>query len=304
MDPILSSCVPIPDPGLNCSTSELGSDFCPGVGCTNFYTDRLNCGSCNNTCDWRCSYGSCICPRDLSRRQDRKSCCDPGWSINFDTNRCEASCPDGWFFDFELGECRPVDGTELPTSTLTIISSSTMIVTNITSAGTVTTTTIASPSPATDICPEDVPWLCFGECVNVYDDLNNCGMCGNVCEYGCSLGECACLVGQHMNADNKCVNDTIPEPSTTVSRYVSISSTSTDGVSTPIPTACPEEFPNLCLSICEDLPPDECIGNCVDLLSDISNCGTCGSVCAGNLTCQSGECAKPVGSFILAGLGG
>jgi hypothetical protein len=58
---------------------------------------------------------------------------------------------------------------------------------------------------------------------------------------------------------------------------------------------------------CNPTPPcalgcSTCSGACVDLASDPSNCGGCGTVCNATLTCQSGVCACPPGQTSCSGV--
>ena len=62
------------------------------------------------------------------------------------------------------------------------------------------------------------------------------------------------------------------------------------------------QWDNVCpdwLTFCPDS------GTCVDLLSDLDNCGACGSVCASGLvavTCQDGECVRDLDTDCPPGL--
>ena len=126
---------------------------------------------------------------------------------------------------------------------------------------------------------------CYGECVDLKSDPDNCGVCGQTCNSAevCSLGDCktscdsslskcgrAC-VNLNSNHDNchECGNQCEDEQQCKFGQ---------------------------CVSECTEGPEFErCDGTCVDVQTDVKNCGQCGLDCgkylwADNPICVSGQC--------------
>jgi subtilisin-like proprotein convertase family protein len=58
-------------------------------------------------------------------------------------------------------------------------------------------------------CPPNKPTTCGSQCVNLQNDVSNCGSCGTACTVAgqvCSNGQCACPSGTTL-CQNACVND-------------------------------------------------------------------------------------------------
>lgn len=131
-------------------------------------------------------------------------------------------------------------------------------------------------------CPNctDPEVLCSGICVNVSNDPNNCGECGNVCsEYAvCEGGICQLNCGGLTECDGSCV-DILSDPNNCgeCENVCSEYATCTDGT---------------CQLDCGELTP--CGDTCVDISNDPNNCGACGAVCpgadSGTATCEEGIC--------------
>gem|GEM_PF-2379465 len=55
--------------------------------------------------------------------------------------------------------------------------------------------------------------------------------------------------------------------------------------------------------VCADIPRSaQCMGMCMDLRANFTNCGTCGNVCPNGSTCQNGECTCSNGLEICNGV--
>jgi hypothetical protein len=110
----------------------------------------------------------------------------------------------------------------------------------------------------------------FG-CIDPSKDSQNCGNCGNVCVYPkvCSGGVCGCAPDQTPCIDHS-------ECCSQLCFAGSVCTTCSDvtaGDGTP-------------LTFCA-------AGSCVDLRTDIDNCGACGKVCprtSGGIVCEAGVC--------------
>lgn len=101
---------------------------------------------------------------------------------------------------------------------------------------------------------------CGASCIDTSNNNDNCGSCGNPCTGGnvCVGGTCQCPSGQTL-CNGVCCNGTC-----------------SDGL------CCPNGFTN-------------CLGRCVDLQTDLGNCGRCGFSCsAGDVgstrVCSNGAC--------------
>jgi hypothetical protein len=110
-----------------------------------------------------------------------------------------------------------------------------------------------TPAPSKGPCPSGQN-LCNGKCADIRADNDNCGKCGWDCPKGqvCQSGTC------------------LPPELTPVS-------TATVGV-----TVTKEAFCSYHEIVCN--------GSCVDILTDIKNCGVCGRSCKSQETCLNGRC--------------
>jgi hypothetical protein len=130
-------------------------------------------------------------------------------------------------------------------------------------------------------CPSgtgDHPVRCDGTCVDVLNDPNNCGACGNVCGDGtcCSGGECVSLCSEgRIWCDGQCV-----DPVNDSDNCGACGNTCSDG------TCCTKAY---CGSMCE-LGRTFCDGICLDTVNDPNNCGACGNVCGEGSVCDDGAC--------------
>jgi hypothetical protein len=129
-------------------------------------------------------------------------------------------------------------------------------------------------------------------CVEAQTDDDNCGGCGVACQGGehCVTGACECTNGQHLcGSPAACVDETVSAcgPSCQVCAPPAFATASCNGSScawtcNPGYTGCPTANPTAC-----------------DVLgSDPNNCGSCGNVCTGGETCQSGACKCPAGETL------
>ena len=122
---------------------------------------------------------------------------------------------------------------------------------------------------------------CSGKCVNLNNDISNCGSCGTTCKAGevCTSGKCALSCQSGMtDCSGKCTNLQ--------------NDTSNCGV---CGTACKAGemcTAGKCALSCQSGLTD-CSGVCTNLQKDISNCGACGTKCAQGKLCKGGKCAVP-----------
>jgi len=130
-------------------------------------------------------------------------------------------------------------------------------------------------------CPAgtgDHPVRCGDTCVDVLNDPNNCGACGNVCGDGtcCSGGACVSLCEEgRIWCNGACV-----DPVNDSDNCGACGEVCGDG------TCCSA---GSCASVCE-LGRNFCNGTCLDVRSDPENCGSCGNVCGDGSVCHDGAC--------------
>ena len=158
---------------------------------------------------------------------------------------------------------------------------------------------------------------CFGNCVALQTDVLHCGACGNACmgvpgPGQSDIGECVagvcqvvCLEGYTL-VDGVCVPTTeVCDPGLTECVGVCVDP-QTDvyhcgacgnacvGVPGPGQSSIGECVAGVCQIVCLE-GYTLCDGECVDLASDTSNCGACGSICESQLVgvaCVEGECVR------------
>ena len=131
---------------------------------------------------------------------------------------------------------------------------------------------------------------CNGECVDTSSDMQNCGSCGNTCSYAHAQATCSEGICSMVSCDTDW-GDCNTDPS--------------DGCETPLDTndhcgSCDTSCtsPEFCFEgSCTDQCPDgltNCGGSCIDISSDVQNCGGCGTSCSyahAQAACSQGSCA-------------
>ena len=146
--------------------------------------------------------------------------------------------------------------------------------------------------------------LCGTTCVNINNNAQNCGSCGNVCAHTqhastkCVSGQCQTTCGKaYSQCGASCVNlntnvtncgscGSICSPPT--SNGVASCSGGTCGI------ACSKGY-------------SQCGNTCVSTKTDVKNCNTCGNVCTTSdpnaiPTCTNGKCGKTCNTgFVLCG---
>jgi hypothetical protein len=125
---------------------------------------------------------------------------------------------------------------------------------------------------------------CSGVCVDIFNDANNCGFCGNACAATdfCGSGFCQSLCPPGTSACNGACVDIFNDAN----------NCGGCGLSCAPGDSCQG---GTCQMAC---PPgtSACNGACVDIFSDANNCGGCGLSCAPGDACTMGFCQNPCGA--------
>ena len=239
------------------STGGAGAgSSCNGVvcagSCVDTNSDPSFCGSCVNSCDD--SAPKCMAGSCVAE------CVEP--FVECDTNSCVDTSTD----PNNCGSC----------------------------GGACSEGQLCSQGSCVDSCDPDsaTPTECSGSCVSLANDPLNCGACGEACTSGevCSAGQCADSCADGLTACcGKCV-DTNSDPEHCggcADGCDSGGAAATNG-----PCADGEVCDNgVCAASCSS-GLEDCGGACVDLQTDSTNCGSCGTLCGSGLVCANGSCSN------------
>lgn len=238
-----------------------------GNSCVDLASDPLNCGSCGHDCAGlpnvaagatgiTCKSGVCNVP---------PSACAAGYG------HCSTRADDGCETNLETtDDCGSCGKT--------------------CSAPTALCSGSGSTYACSSSCVSPAPNLCGSKCVSFSADPTNCGACNHDCTalpnvkagatgIECRSGVCyvppsACVSGfAHCSsqADDGC------EASLSTSAHCGSCSLTCSG-STPICSL--QTQPASCLPSCSGSTPNLCTTQCVNLMTDVKNCGACGHSCA------------------------
>lgn len=279
--------------GQACGPFQVGA-CCGGAGCADLRTSTQHCGSCGRACRAGefCNSGSCQATPTCSLTNDGTACpvapgqaglccggaCVDALSSGTNCGQCNAQCGAGATCrngqcslpDAGYSYCSGTGGNQCPAGTACQSNKCTPLVCPPGSSGGACAFGVTN-SGTTGQC-------CLGRCVELTQDPANCGACGRPCTNGlCTSGtfgsQAICLPAS---------------PSTTCFQTCQAGRFCLNG---------------LCESAgCGSGPPGAaclagnavgaCCGfigqQCVDLRTDSSNCGACGSRCSG--VCIGGVC--------------
>lgn len=177
--------------------------------------------------------------------------------------------------------------TETPTATETPTPTPTETATP-TPTATPTETPVPTPTPVP--CPEGTT-DCGGVCVDLRNDVANCGSCDNVCPPGqpgfvpgCAEGNCFFM------RERACAEGLASCGGVCVDLQVEPANCGTCGNVCAAGEIC---FAGQCAREHRCAAPlVNCNDVCVDLNADAANCGVCGNVCPEGEICFGGQCAR------------
>jgi len=127
---------------------------------------------------------------------------------------------------------------------------------------------------------------CGGICIDVMNNNENCGDCGNVCLEGtkCSNGDCVVDCGRQTVCNNACTDLLTDGNNCGKCGEVCDSNAYCDNA--------------VCQYSCADQSQVVCDHKCTSLDSDVNNCGECGNKCEANEACIAGTCTAECPSEI------
>lgn len=277
--------------GLLCTVGQCrcpsGKDLCSG-NCVDLQTSEQNCGNCGEAClqGMSCVSGACACPEG----QGYCGGACVSLATNTDCGRCGNACTGGNVC--ENGACK------CPAGTLKCGSKCVDALTDAANCGACGTTCPEAGTGAVAVCTggkcgrrctaDAATELCEGTrtccggvgCTDTLTDPANCGTCGNVCPSDAAAG----LTGvcDQGTCRQRCANDA-------EGQYCV--KPSSGGAS-----AC--DSAGKCAISCTNAAETVCAvgtgASCVNLTTDDSNCGTCGTRCSTKQDCLEKNCATKI----------
>ena len=125
-------------------------------------------------------------------------------------------------------------------------------------------------------CPQAAQTSCPNGCFDLFERLENCGVCGNYCPSGvqCVAGMCDC-----GNGHDRLLREL---------RRLYDQSKQLRHVRQPLPV---RATCSGAACICSDSTLTACGTTCANTKTDPKNCGKCGTTCASSQVCSAGKCA-------------
>ena len=137
-------------------------------------------------------------------------------------------------------------------------------------------------------CADPLRTCCYGGCVDLQNDPNNCGSCASFCDGNCINGVCVDPCGNMCATDQTCCGGTCTNTTSDMNNCGACGS------------ICDSEESNSCVNgtckcgssnACDVASGAECCTtSCKYVATDVTNCGGCGIACAIGETCQNGSC--------------
>ncbi len=133
---------------------------------------------------------------------------------------------------------------------------------------------------------------CGGVCKDLSSDAANCGACGNACGAGfrCVESECRCEDSGDSPCNGTCVDTATDRNNCGLcGRTCPADQECLSGACRSSCGPCEERVDNFCI-LKEPGKDTVCNGVCVDIATDLNNCGGCGTVCPSGDRCTIGIC--------------
>lgn len=137
-------------------------------------------------------------------------------------------------------------------------------------------------------CADPLRTCCYGGCVDLQNDPNNCGSCASFCDGNCINGVCVDQCGNMCTTGQTCCNGTCANTTSDMNNCGACGS------------VCDSEESNTCANgsckcgssnACDIAAGAECCTtSCKYVATDVTNCGGCGIACSIGETCQNGSC--------------
>jgi hypothetical protein len=160
---------------------------------------------------------------------------------------------------------------------------------------TAATSTLVTVTPELSCSSGEIP--CGSSCVNVFTDKKNCGVCGRTCGTGeiCVDARCgpACAVSGTTLCDDSCVDldtdmNNCGACGTECRTFLPNAKGSLCSYGKCIVSQCKTDYDD-----CNEIVTDGCE---VNLRTDASHCGSCGTKCATGQVCYNRKCSAPIGT--------
>ncbi len=248
------------------TTCSPGTTFCRDAGsCRDLTQDDTNCGECGVGCvsGFACRGGQCIDGGDPTR------CVQPGLYY------CNGKCVQTEFDPNNCGLCGITCAADQVCQQFSCIAST-----------------------AATVCPVGQNF-CSGACVDLMNDSNNCGMCGTGCGGPqCIQGFCGgpdtgfdrCASNGFTNCNGVCVELDVDSLNCGACGVACLDGSPCVNGSCETPSDAQIQAP---ADDCTAQNLVRCNGACVDIQSDVFNCGGCGAVCGVFDACEGGMCQAP-----------
>lgn len=307
-----------------------GLDHCGGNACTNMQTDVDNCGACGTKCGAAetCDAGLCC---DIATEENVGGlCCPIGWAncngvcTNLDSAAsCGATCA-------TATACAANEVCDNNTCTLSCTTGTTACsgacvdtdsdANNCGACGNACAAGQTCTAGVCDACPDLTPTECeapLNACVDPRADSSSCGDCDTICQAGEHCSTTSVRIASASQSGFTATFITSAPHFLVAGSEIVVDGVSVVGyngawevVTVPTLTSFTAVLP------VQNLPPatggstsfaesgmccgfgtDACNGACVDVTTDVNNCGECGNACSNGAVCVDGACECGFGSI-------
>ncbi len=293
-----------------CTDAQCGTgQSCCGGQCLNTQTDFDRCGSCTNQCPATkadaCVGGDCVCGEEPECNGNQTCCPGEGGNpasclnLNNDTLNCGAC---GFACLIPTNPCLAVECQEGGCVEVPVLNGSACAVGEVggicCASGETSACIVGAECCDSSVC-EATEACCENQCIDVQDNFDNCGECGNSCTD--SVNQCFhrdCVQGECQT-----LPDEDGEPCFAGEEGICCASTPTTSICIGGGQCCTDlECPegdsccdNTCFETSSDF--DHC-GGCDGCDPDLADtcvegtcvCGTTGAACGAGETCCNGQC--------------